>query len=919
MSSHKKPLPSHLYASSSKNSPLRRLVFGPPDADSPSVTEDLAGWMRSLRNRGRSALARDEQMNDQLEEEMRLHKEQMEREKKEAEETGGSGAFDFLGRILDRYRKGSAQPSESDSEEEEVDQSYLQEKAEGKGELEGWSEEDAKEEEEGEESVYYEVADTTTMPDQDDGVVELLSSDEESAPLTQQNGHKASSPQAVDHHESDEEGLDEEGLFDEEDYDENEILEEDEEEEMYDDEMDDYYDEEDRNEGYGRYPEEDYELIDDGEEVEEEHPSDWNEFHHDYANLAHETVQELNHDKIHEPEENSDNVEPVAEATNFAMFVSHVPSQVDNDVAQHMIQDMNSFHDSQEMAIDSQLFSHDRTSPEHTNGKAEEYKTGSEVVDLEDGAEKNDDNSEQKKEEESSHNEEKKEPTGKEGPSNSGNKSTSTTTTSVQQRRDISKLVNRNLPEPTPLQSLRDINPFYSAEDTATTLSRYQEMTKAANERLGNLTMNFSFGSSGSGNKRKRDVEEENEEEQERMGSKEQPRPKSARIFQPKIHTSGSLQPDLENRLPSPVNFIGFSDRALGSVKGPSKQEVEKSSSKGSNENNEPAENMEDHDELREATDSVTKAVTAEQPPALVEETPNSEHGVEVSDASKQQSNKEKQELPVEIDNDGTEENKKVDESREPVQFTLEEQMKSRSVITEESAKNSSAETQFVQEGVEGERNVNESAHNEEMEVDNTEESTEIFAKQEQREQDLDEENYVDETTFQGEIAVDKVVKSHADGSVEDEKFAVEPVVSVDGENASGKVNELHNEEDKKSQAKAKSTEEGEREKENANNNEEDDLNLLSPQKPKRATRGRKPKADNPDSTIASRVLRSRSKKSDPEPEQPAEASPPKKRVTRSMAKESDEPKESEQSTSKSRKSTTGKRGSKRKVNLNKR
>lgn len=905
-------------------------MFGTPVGESPSVTEDLAGWMRSLRNRGRSALARDEEMKDQLEEEERLRHEQIEREKKEAEESGGSGAFDFLGRILDRYRKGSVQPNESDSDEEEIDQSYLQEKAGNRSEAESESEE-----EEDKPATINEVP--KAMPDakddDDQSVVELLSSDEEEN-VPQQNGQQVAQefvPPQQQVYESDEAEL-----FGEEEYDDEDDIEEEEEmdeEEMDDEEMDDYYDEEDRDDGYGRYPEEDYELIDDGEEVQEEHPPDWNAFNNGYANLAHAAVQDLNQEKIHESEENTEHVEPLAEATNFAMFIDHAPSQVDSDVAQSMIQDMNSFHNSQEIAIDSQLFEQTSTVPEQTKSKPKEYKAEGDVVDLEEEDTEEKDNSSEQKKEESTHNDQQNESADNEKPADGDNKKEPTSTAtgaSVQQKPDISKLVNRNLPESAPLQSLRDINPFYTAEDAPSTLSRYQEMTKAANERLGTLTMNFSFGSSSdSSNKRKRDEDEGSE--QERINSNEQPRPKSARTFQPKIHIGGNPQPELENRLPSPVNFVGFSDRALG-LEPKEKQEVETSRSKGATNESTADTNLEAGDRNRQPADIVTDDTSVHQPveevsnPELVKpEQPAEELGTLV-----QNEDEGSKQLPP----------PKESEHMEPMEVD--------SVVADEHTEQPSAEDRLVQDKAE---NVNETQ--EEMEVDNVaveqpeqkeaEEQNEVSgatiheeldnvdtdqpAKTEKQPEpeEAEEQIEVDETVSQGESNVHKPIEEPA----EDEKFEEEPIVPLDAERVSAEVNDKPVQEEKKTKSKAKSKtkakqdeeeqEEVEKEKENANHNEEDDLNLLSPQKPKKPARGRKPRAEkNTDDSgsIASRVLRSRSKKSDPEPEQPAEPSPPKKRVTRSMAKESEEP---DQSTPKSRKSSTAKRGAKRKVNLNKR
>lgn len=590
--SNKKPLPSHLYGSASKGSPLRRLVFGNMASDSPSVTEDLASWMKSLRSRGRSALARDEEIADQLDEEEQARRAEQEREAREAEQS--PSAFDFLGRILDRYRsvqessddkgfsvheeekddRGVYQDSgESDSMSDGVDESYLQQKVPHVTH-DDYSEEE--EEGEGEEEQ---------LPPQeppDESVVELLSDSEDDARVDPEPiMNSAPGEQEVTGDVGDEEEEeDDEILFG--DYDEE--IEED--AEM---EYDDLSDEEEDEVGSG----------DEEEDNEDPGNVEFDFFGNagSLADIAQGVIDESNQNQFYQHPSHSYPEQDQQPATEFAFSAIHFnnhPNEVDNRVAQNMIDEMNSFHQADDEdedddgldRIDSRLFEQASATARPTDSQIqpnveipsttkpeqpfeESNETQHEIVELEDDEDDNSSNENQTSKEQSESQiqddsqitEKTTQQKGEENNTISTNSETTAT-----QRKDISKLVHRALPEPAKFKSLKELNPFYADEENPQVLSRYQEMTKAATAHLGNLDMNFSFGGS---KKRKREEDEDdglkenangNQQEQE-----EQPRPKSARIFQPNIHPfSSSTRESITKRQPSPVNFIGFSNRALG-------------------------------------------------------------------------------------------------------------------------------------------------------------------------------------------------------------------------------------------------------------------------------------------------------------------------------------------------------------------
>lgn len=136
--------------------------------------------------------------------------------------------------------------------------------------------------------------------------------------------------------------------------------------------------------------------------------------------------------------------------------------------------------------------------------------------------------------------------------------------TTAKKRVDVASLVqHKDIPTFT-VSSKKEFNPFYSDEsDNEEAVSRIQDITANAFKKLHSLNLNFSFGSSTADSTAQAPPIEKHSDDAHAPETSQSPAPAhSSRQFRPKGLDTPKLPVAAVNY--SPIEFIGFSDKALG-------------------------------------------------------------------------------------------------------------------------------------------------------------------------------------------------------------------------------------------------------------------------------------------------------------------------------------------------------------------
>uniref|UniRef100_A0A060T5I1 ARAD1C05654p n=1 Tax=Blastobotrys adeninivorans TaxID=409370 RepID=A0A060T5I1_BLAAD len=629
MSSRRIPL--HLQTPDRRDSPLRRL--GSSVLQRLGLRKDdndnLGEWMRSIRERGRNALERDEMLAQQLKEEE--EERDREREQELANELRGSTSFERLGSILSGYftpqkqtaeREDSYETTEhgngrrSDHQDDTFDRS---DQAQSQSESESESESDVDAFDgangEGEESMYYDVSDVHESGEGTDGMEESEQEDNELVEARErrsvdEGGHyEAESDEGSEEADDTEEKYDQTNVSMQNDAPVVEILSSSDEEaqEKQDNTPEEHSDKED----YDDYDNEDF--------VDHEHMG----YHgdHNEENYHEEDYQEEDyHDDVEMEEVSQEDYlgnENDQTQPDHALGVSHLPASFHEllhegeSAAQH-----HSFHDQMShmdpMIIEEGLFVGDgveydsyapvadallqmRSShgsninmdaasdsgnvqiPEPlptecpANGikehvvpvnVSEPVETGNEqtVSELVDTTHKKpvDKVPEPSGASEQSQSTEQEEADGSEIDKKAEEGATD------KKRVDVASLVQHKDIPTFAVSSKKEFNPFYSDEsDNEEAVNQIQNITTNAFKKLHSLNLNFSFGSTSTDTTVQAPPIEKHGDDANASEISQSPAPAlPSRQFRPKGLDTPKLPVAAVNH--SPIEFIGFSDKALG-------------------------------------------------------------------------------------------------------------------------------------------------------------------------------------------------------------------------------------------------------------------------------------------------------------------------------------------------------------------
>ncbi|CAN6675158.1 hypothetical protein TRVA0_099S00188 [Trichomonascus vanleenenianus] len=622
----RKQLPPHLRRSvSSRPSPLRQLG-GNSGAVPKRRSDDLLGWLTSLRLRGRSALARDEELESEIESEVKEREERL-RKEKEDEEVKESSSFQKLGDILFRYYKKNTVPDQGQVEfvesgftpgkSDSPQRTGLFRTLEEKGQVED-QEDHYSDADEGHTTIYSDAKEYSEEKDEEvaeedkESVVELLDSDEEDEIEENEEEEEEEEGEEEEEDEDEDEGFDHDDLGAEIGY------------AQYQDGFSHGYLQPGKPSMHHKLAEvpanyDDFYGSADEEEIEQE--AEAIESSGDLGDMEEEDMEGMEHD-----------VEGVDES--LAFYEDHYfPIHAPNSALVHDQNNMFAYGDLHHQHHPQNIGTNEPG--EHSDVPASSSDSDViEILDSEEEEKHSEEEGEHSEEEDEEHSEEQGEEHSKENeqehamedekhfaveakvvhepniakpsspiPNITAIFSDMEPTAAMPEKAfipappqpwspvkpplenrpeklpvspaersdvltephpDLATMVKRSKPTPVTVKSLKELNPFVSAADNAPALDRYRTMTElAANNRL---SVNFSFGEMKS--EGKTDDFSEAPRKTLKRNFEESEKASSPREFNPMKDVS-TPKKEPTRLMPTPVKFVGFSNKALNKPESP--------------------------------------------------------------------------------------------------------------------------------------------------------------------------------------------------------------------------------------------------------------------------------------------------------------------------------------------------------------